>query len=73
MDTGPIPSKRDFTVSGLPSSSPFFGFQQQISPDLLPLTRCLPSGDHATVRTQFLWPEKDYRLTISKNLQREVN
>lgn len=48
---------KDYTVSGLPDGFPVSGSQHCISPDLLPLTRCLPSGDHAIQRTQFLCPE----------------
>lgn len=47
----------ELTVRGLPNCFPVFGSQQRSSPVLLPLTRCLPSGDHAMHRTQFLCPE----------------
>lgn len=55
------------TVSGLPDGIPVSGFQLMSSPALLPLTRCLPSGDHAIERTQFLCPEKiieQYSISI---------
>lgn len=58
---------RDFTISGLPDGFPVWGFQHWSSPDLLPLTRYLPSGDHAIQRTQFLCPEQKKVFCYANN------
>ena len=39
-----------------PRGSPVAGSHSQMSPFMSPLAMNWPSGDHATTRTQFLWP-----------------
>lgn len=57
--------RKDITISGLPDGFPVCGSQHWSSPALLPLTRCLPSGDHAIHRTQFLCPVQDGKYHIA--------
>lgn len=47
---------KGLTVKAFPDCFPVCGSQHISSPDLLPLTRYLPSGDHPIQRTQFLCP-----------------
>jgi hypothetical protein len=59
------------TVSGLPIALPVVGSQSLSSPSLLPLTSCLPSGDHAMHSTQFLCPvQPTHIVNISYSSQK---
>lgn len=62
---------KTLTTSEFPDGFPVFGSQHISSPALLPLTRCLPSGDHAIERTQFLCPEVKKKITHTRNKMRQ--
>lgn len=58
-------SEEKHTVNGLPIALPVVGSQSLSSPSLLPLTSCLPSGDHAMHSTQFLCPVQPTHISTS--------